>query len=239
MAKKSTGSPKIQPSATGLYCPQCRRAVGPYAIRCPACHADLLKNKPIWSNGMPRNDVLYDGTIFFNVAPYKLVVMSVFTMGWYLLYWAYRNWVYVDDHGDRRVWAAIRAFFHYFTYLILVRDVKNAAAIQRVDCHLSPFGLWVIYLSAPLMLFSGHAVMLSVLQVFPSLQFAYPHSFSVWLPYLIVFIGTMAILPTQICINRLNAQFSLPMDNRFTFANLLLVLIGVAWIGLRVHVVSQ
>lgn len=59
--------------------------------------------------------------VFFVVAPRKLLVMTLLTLGGYFVYWLYRQWALYCQATGKRLWPLVRALFPacYFCSLIL------------------------------------------------------------------------------------------------------------------------
>ena len=88
-----------------------------------------------------------DMPIYFAVSPLKLVVMSICTMGFYELYWFYKNWVLVKKREDSKIIPLGRAFFTFFFCYSLFKRVRDSATKVSVGKAISPGLLatgWII-----------------------------------------------------------------------------------------------
>ncbi len=52
---------------------------------------------------------------YFHVAIWKLILMSISTVGIYLLYWHYRHWKAIKQDQDEKLWPIPRAIFYPLT----------------------------------------------------------------------------------------------------------------------------
>ena len=102
----------------------------------------------------------------FAVSMLKLIVLSVFTMGLYELYWAYRHWVAIRRREHSEILPAARAFFGViFCWSLFTRIEKTGLAAKVPDappagllavgwiivtlCWRLPDPAWLISLAAP------------------------------------------------------------------------------------------
>jgi hypothetical protein len=59
---------------------------------------------------IPVADVTHEAPLFA-VSAFKLVIMSVFTLGLYQIYWFYRNWTCIKERDRSRILPALRSIF--------------------------------------------------------------------------------------------------------------------------------
>ena len=187
----------------GFTCPQCKSALDDYAIQCPACGLDLLQNDPrpqwVLANSINRKEQ----SVFFNVSPVKLMIMSMVTFGFYEFFWSYKNWYYVSEHTNRKNHPFVRSMFFYLTSFVLLGEFQKAGKPQNIAPGFPLPLLGLLYLI---------------------LQFGAP----ILIPVTIPSIGTLALLPAQRYINSLNKNTPTPINDKFTIANWIAIVIGGA-----------
>ncbi|MGY3266452.1 hypothetical protein [Lysobacter sp. HA35] len=84
------------------------------------------------------------GTPFFVVAPYKLVLMYVMTLGLYRYYWSYMQWTRFRRATGTPMWPVARALFSLFYVHELNNEVDHRA--RRVaTVHWSPGNTTTLY----------------------------------------------------------------------------------------------
>ena len=66
--------------------------------------------------------------MFFTASPLKLVLLSVFTFGYYEFYWFYRNWLLFKAQSGKRIWPAWRAVFAPIWAYSMFSKIYAAAA---------------------------------------------------------------------------------------------------------------
>lgn len=69
---------------------------------------------------------------FFTVAPKKMLIMSIGTLGLYLVYWFFRQWKAQQIAHQLNVMPRMRAIFSIFFTHSLLRRVHEAAAARNV-----------------------------------------------------------------------------------------------------------
>ena len=108
--------------------------------------------------------------VFFAVSLLKLTVMSVFTLGFYNIYWFYKNWKCVQQLGDE-VNAPLRAIFYPLVSYGLFRRVRAQAARAGVEAAfpsaILALGLFLVYVVGNLLDPSGLSTLLGVLLLLP------------------------------------------------------------------------
>lgn len=115
----------------------------------------------------PAEDVAAQLPPLFAVSLPKLIVLSIFTLGLYELYWAYKHWVAIRRAERSDILPAARAFFGViFCWALFTRIEKTGVAAKVPDappagflaiawiiltlCWRLPDPVWVISLGAPL-----------------------------------------------------------------------------------------
>jgi hypothetical protein len=76
---------------------------------------------------IPVADVTQEPPLFA-VSAFKLVIMSVFTLGLYQIYWFYRNWSCIKERDRSRILPALRSIFGIiFCYSCFARIRRDTA----------------------------------------------------------------------------------------------------------------
>lgn len=104
--------------------------------------------------------------LFFPVSIMKLVLLSVCTLGFYELYWFYKNWKFVNERENLQIWPIWRAFFAFFFCYSLFARINVSSDTLGIESRASPGVLaaaWIIVtlswkLPDPYMLISFLAV---------------------------------------------------------------------------------
>jgi hypothetical protein len=108
--------------------------------------------------------------VFFAVSVLKLTVMSVFTLGFYNIYWFYKNWKCVQLLGDD-VNAPVRAVFYPLVSYGLFKRVREHAGRAGVDAGfpagILALGLFLIYVVGQFVDPSGLSALSGVLLLLP------------------------------------------------------------------------
>ena len=146
----------------------------------------------------------------FAVSMLKLIVLSVFTMGLYELYWAYKHWVAIRRRERSEILPAARAFFGViFCWSLFTRIEKTGLAAKVPDAP--PAGL------------------LAVGWIIVTLCWRLPDP--VWL---ISLAAPAFTLPIQWYANRINARLAPGHDPnaRFGWANIVWIVLGGLFLAL-------
>ncbi len=72
-------------------------------------------------------DVQASTLTFFPVTPQKFIVMSLFTLGLYVLYWSYQNFRRVRDYSREAMIPLLRIFFLVIWIIPLLGDIHARA----------------------------------------------------------------------------------------------------------------
>lgn len=62
---------------------------------------------------------------YFPVPVRKFVVLSLLSLGFYELYWFYRNWAYIRARDGSRISPVLRTIFQPFTFTALMADIRS------------------------------------------------------------------------------------------------------------------
>ncbi|MCH9022317.1 MAG: DUF4234 domain-containing protein [Planctomycetes bacterium] len=153
-----------------------------------------------------------ESPIFFPVSPFKLVLMSIVTLGSYEFYWMYKNWKLIQEHSEPNISPFWRSWFPHFYCYSLFKKIREAAEPHKIPAVFNPAALavgWIIL----------------------SVSWKLPDPFG-----LIWFFSVLLLLPVQKTVNQLNAAVS-PDHNpnsRFSGLNILAVIVGTLVIGFGV-----
>lgn len=69
-------------------------------------------------------------TVFFPVSAVKFVALSVLTLGVYLPYWFWRNWVYIKRRDNSAILPFARAFFSSFWYYPFYKTLISSEQVK-------------------------------------------------------------------------------------------------------------
>ncbi|MDF2445873.1 MAG: hypothetical protein K0S46_1109 [Moraxellaceae bacterium] len=156
---------------------------------------------------------------FYVVAPRKLVLLMVMTVGIYSIYWFYRNWKQCRDATGEPMLPVLRGVFAIFFVHRLFR---------RVDAQLRDSA--VAFAWQPMALATGYVVVALVSLVTDQLSkhdLATPYSHFALLPELAAHVFVLA--QAQRAINAACADPGGLANRRITFANAFWLLAGAAW----------
>ncbi|WP_135290060.1 hypothetical protein [Pseudomonas kairouanensis] len=76
--------------------------------------------------------------VFFVVAPRKLMVMTLVTLGAYFIYWLYRQWTLYHQAKGLRLWPWVRVMFPGCYFCSLILSVMHELEQGESDYHWSP-----------------------------------------------------------------------------------------------------
>lgn len=187
-----------------MVCPNCKEPIDAYVVCCPACNADIRES----FTPDPTSINCKDRSTFYYVSVKKLAIMSVVTFGIYALFWFYKNWSYVNEHGKNKVMPLARSIFSPITFYDLIKEIGKAGAAQGLPCKLPAALLAIVYLVVVLLDRSGMGDRL----------------FS--LGGLFGFLGFVPLLVVQRYVNTLNTESPTPINSRFTVVNWIFIVIG-------------
>jgi hypothetical protein len=85
---------------------------------------------------------------FFAVAPLKLVILSLATFGYYVIYWHYRQWKAIGAAKKVKMWPIARAIFMPITSFELFPQIQAAAEATAIPVRWKG---WVLALAVLLM----------------------------------------------------------------------------------------
>ena len=146
---------------------------------------------------------------FFAVAPWKLVLMCLVTLGLYQLYWFYQHWVCVRRHDGSAILPVPRAIFGVFYCHSLFSRIRKEGELQG--------------LSDP-----PAAGMLATVWILASLAWRLPGALA-----LLGVVSWFTMIPIQAYAKRINAKVAPACDRnaRLTGLNWVGLVLGGAFFG--------
>lgn len=148
---------------------------------------------------------------FFDVSLLKLIVMSTVTFNLYQIYWFYKHWQAVKTRGED-LWPLPRAIFAVLFAHALFKETVEVGRAASVEVATRP---------------GAHAL------TFFLLQFAWRLPDPFWL---LGFATVLPLIPMQTDVRRIHVALGLDpaINDRFTWKNIVGVVLGVIWILLVV-----
>ena len=132
--------------------------------------------------------------VFFPVSLPKLALMSLATLGFYEIYWFYKNWKCMQENFGHKINAPIRALFFPLVSYPLFRQIRDHAAGARLESRLQ----------AGLLAFA--VFIIAVLYRLPD----------PW--WLVSLLGFLPLLPVQSAVNDINAKLAPGADGNGRFS---------------------
>jgi hypothetical protein len=83
---------------------------------------------------------------FFGISLSRLVLLSFLTVGFYIIYWFYRNWVAVKKAEQSNIWPFWRAFFSIFFGYSLFKRINQSIKSHSPKRKFSPSFLAFLYI---------------------------------------------------------------------------------------------
>lgn len=103
----------------------------------------------VWRDGMPEwveaEKALAVEAPFFAVGIRKLVVMSVFTFGLYVVIWMYLHWHTIKAREESDIWPLPRALFSIFFIHSLMTEIESFAAERKLMLSFPKGALTTLY----------------------------------------------------------------------------------------------
>ncbi|MBX9879865.1 MAG: hypothetical protein K2Y22_15515 [Candidatus Obscuribacterales bacterium] len=164
---------------------------------------------------------------FFPVSRFKLTVMSVCTLNFYLLWWTFKNWLYVSNIKKKKVLPFMRSWFSPLYLHSLLLEIRDTGTSMGFAESFSPIRIYVSWL---IIFLAG--VIAEYLEKMPTvmadtkLNTMLSHS-----TMILDFVGLLAFVPllfVQKYINDLNltADPNCEINSKFTKGNWVLITIG-------------
>ncbi|HAJ57511.1 MAG TPA: hypothetical protein DCL35_07060 [Candidatus Omnitrophica bacterium] len=148
------------------------------------------------------------GAPFFAVSKKKLIVMSIFTVGFYEIFWFYKNWRFLKEKYGAKVIPGLRAWFAIFFCNGLFRVIKKYAQQHGLNADYKPVQLTVCFI-----------LLLAASKL--------PDPF-----WLAGFLSFVPLLPVQKAINDLNAKINPgeEINSKFSGWNILGIVLGAIFL---------
>jgi len=178
---------------------------------------ELLKLESIGVSNTNNNT----NQIFFSVSIQKLVIMSIFTLGYYEIYWLYQNFKINKEKTGDTSWPIARAFFYIFFTHSLFKSI-SATAIEKeitTDFQSSQQAsdyIWINIFARFLGKYSDKLIV-----YWPNLVFI-----TFLLPTIIHFCGLFPLCKAQTLINTINNDSTGTFNSKFSTSNIIFILIG-------------
>jgi hypothetical protein len=149
---------------------------------------------------------------YFAVSPIKLVVMSVCTLGFYQIYWFYKQWVLIKQRSEPLIIPWARALFGVFWCYSCFECIRNDERILEIESDLPAGPLAVGWIAA-------------------SLAWRLPQPY-----FLIGLLGPLLLVPVQRHINHINQMVAPNHDenSRFSVWNGLAIAVGGIFLALAI-----
>ncbi len=159
---------------------------------------------------------------FFVVSVAKLIIMMIGSVGLYGIYWFYKNWKSYKFRHEVSLWPIPRAIFSIFFAHSLFYKIDTALNDNNVEYDWSPGGLATAYV-----IFSLCS------SVFDQLSYR-----EIGLPYvdylsaLALFVICYCLVQVQKAVNIFNGDVEGSTNNKITFGNVVLLVVGLLIWGL-------
>lgn len=170
---------------------------------------------PVFSGATSAMD---GAPLFLNITVWRLIGMTIVSMGLYELYWAYRNWHYLRSRQGLHISPFWRAFFMLlFIYQLLKRIRNTASPVLRVPGHFSAGGM---------------ATGLIVTTILGRAIGRVPEAGATVIALLVTVSTVSFLVPAQLHINRLHEAMSpKPSPYPFSVGHIVCLVVGVVvWI---------
>ena len=76
--------------------------------------------------------------VYYVVAPGKFLLLTILTMGLYLVYWFYRQWRMVKERDESAIWPVPRGLFYIFFTHSLFSDINERLRDSGTSYEWSP-----------------------------------------------------------------------------------------------------
>jgi transglutaminase-like putative cysteine protease len=153
---------------------------------------------------------------YFPVTRTKFLLMSALTCGFYVIYWAYRSWLSVNERGVSNVRPRLSGAFYPVTYFWLLRDVNRIAG-EHGEAQVALPWMWAVGLLG-WEVASGFAMRTHFFQQLP-VEAALVY------PILNNLIGAVFMLPCVMLVAHLNPASVVRKSSRFGVESWLAIVI--------------
>jgi len=121
------------------FCPNCSREIAANAIKCEHCGATFGEGSQ-WQplSAPPQAPARPGEPLYFPVSISKLIVLSMSTMGLYVIYWFYRNWK-MEQQRAGRGWPILLTFFCPLSSYLLFDSIRTTLvrhSVPKIDAGL-------------------------------------------------------------------------------------------------------
>jgi hypothetical protein len=121
------------------FCPNCGREIAANAIKCEhrgATFGEGSQWQPL--SAPPQAPARPGEPLYFPVSISKLIVLSMSTMGLYVIYWFYRNWK-MEQQRAGRGWPILLTFFCPLSSYLLFDSIRTTLvrhSVPKIDAGL-------------------------------------------------------------------------------------------------------
>ena len=141
---------------TLVTCPECGRSISDAAPACVGCGRPTIVQTA--TADQPRLSAAYSPHAesganttgvplpYFEVGLGKFVAMSIVTLGFYEIYWAYQQWTRIKARTGESISPAWRAFFAHLWGFSLLERVRSEASAEGINVGWSSGALGTVYL---------------------------------------------------------------------------------------------
>jgi len=85
---------------------------------------------------------------YYVVAPRKLIILFIVTIGMYAIYWFYKNWQNFKLETNRPMWPVMRGIFSIFFAHSLFKEVNNTLVTKKITYNWDYSYLATVYVIA-------------------------------------------------------------------------------------------
>ncbi len=161
--------------------------------------------------------------IFYQVGIPKLITMTIFTFGFYLFYWGYKNWQFLNQVSQKKVLPILRSIFLCFSCFSLYERINQHAETLGEEPSLDAGWLGILFFFWLIIL---PQIITNISQLFHFGDTLWPDLAEL----LIVMLIFIPILPVQREVNRLNAKYAAesPCNNRLSVMNIIWIVVSTS-----------
>jgi hypothetical protein len=168
----------------------------------------------------PTHVATNTGEMYFNISIYRLIFLSIFTLGIYDIYWFYRNWKYIAQTTGRKLSPVGRGIFSIFFCHELFKNIGQKAEQSGHNKHYTYGLLSATYIIATIL---SNATSRADTTQYDSSEIFYVNIFIIGL----TIISVIPLYLIQKQVNFINQKNNYNIDNKFTGGEVVVTLIGV------------